>query len=155
YVVRFVTTGTAADHAIQVRVQGEGSQGTDKRTVHYPTVPPTVKVVRPSAGAVVQGEVELVPAFGAALQRQIARVEYRTGGALIGPADTPPFTFTWSTATLAPGAYTVEVRAVDTDGLAGTDRVTLTVTAAAPPSPVPTATTASAPPSGASAPQSS
>jgi methionine-rich copper-binding protein CopC len=94
-------------------------------------VPPTVSVSAPASGSSVSGDATLTAT--ASDNVGIAQVEFLVNGATVGtPDSTSPYTFTWRTAQIANGAYTITARARDRAGNATTSApITLNVNNAA------------------------
>jgi VWFA-related protein len=137
YVVRYTSCATATDHAIQVRVHDAGGEALDQLSTHYSAIPPIVQVWEPKSASPIQGEVDLVPGFGACQQHPIVGVEFQVNGQVVGRADREPWVVRWDSGSLAPGQVDVAVRAVDSAGLTDTSHVAVTVL---PPLPTATAT---------------
>ncbi len=95
---------------------------------------PVVAFASPAAGASVSGAVAV--AATATDPSGVARVEFRADGAALGTVTAPPYSVSWDTSALAPGAHSLAATAVDALGNATT--VTRAVTVADPvPAPVP------------------
>jgi VWFA-related protein len=142
YVVTFETGAPAGDHTIRVVARRDGTEATDQRSVRYPEVPPVIQIVEPKSGSLIQGDVDVIPGVGKYNQRPIVKVEYRLGGQLLGITDSQPFIFHLTHVGVPSGPIDLEVRAFDSQGLSGTDKVSITIIPAptASPSPLPSAT---------------
>jgi VWFA-related protein len=140
YLVRFSSCATATDHAIQVMVHDETGEGLDKLSAHYNAIPPLVQVWEPKSASQIRGQVDLVPGFGVCQQHPIVGVVFQVNGQVVGKADREPWIVHWDSGTMAPGQADVDVFAVDSAGLKGTDHVTVTILP-----PLPTATATAAP----------
>jgi N-acetyl-anhydromuramyl-L-alanine amidase AmpD len=91
-----------------------------------PLPPPEVTAQNLADGQTVSGVVD----WRAHTIGPVARVEFAVDGAVIASATTEPWATTWDSATVAPGAHTLEVRAYTKDGRRAV--LTITVTSAAP-----------------------
>jgi hypothetical protein len=81
------------------------------------TVPPTVTIVTPGAGAIVSGNVPVVAR--ASDHRRVARLEIRVDGETKRGDTTSPTstTYRWDTTKLAPGRHQISAVARNVDGL--------------------------------------
>jgi regulation of enolase protein 1 (concanavalin A-like superfamily) len=96
--------------------------------------PPSVSLTSPASGATFTAPATMTIAANASdPENQLARVEFYSGGTLLGTDTAAPFSFTWSN--VAAGTYTLMARAYDSGGASGTSAaVNVTVNAAnAPP----------------------
>ncbi|WP_233261806.1 Ig-like domain-containing protein [Vitiosangium sp. GDMCC 1.1324] len=98
-------TGTLSDHDDLVFAVG---QETD-------SVPPTVAITSPAAGATVEGIVTV--GVTASDNFGVARVEFYDGTTLVGSAPRPPFSMQWNTKGLPNGTHRLTARAYDAVGL--------------------------------------
>jgi hypothetical protein len=91
------------------------------------TVPPSVAITSPGAGASVSGITSV--AAGASDNTGVAGVQFRVDGAVLGAEDTaPPYAVDWNTATHPNGEHVVTATARDVSGnLTQSSPVTVTV----------------------------
>ncbi len=90
------------------------------------TIPPTLALTAPTAGATVAGTVTVRAAAGDA--GGIARVDLYIDGHRHATAAAPPYTFAWETTAAANGAHTLSLWAEDAAGnAASTSPITVTV----------------------------
>ncbi|WP_164017158.1 M20/M25/M40 family metallo-hydrolase [Pyxidicoccus trucidator] len=90
------------------------------------TTAPAVALTSPSSGGTVTGAVTLTAT--ATDTNGINLVEFLVDGAVVGTADTAPYTFSWQTGATPNGSHTVAVRAYDGVGLPATSTpITVTV----------------------------
>ncbi|KFE64004.1 Ig-like domain-containing protein [Hyalangium minutum] len=95
-------------------------------TVERDTMPPSITLTSPVAGAVLGGSVTLSP--NATDNIAVAKVEFFLDGTLLGTSSTAPFSYAWNTRTAANGNHTLRARATDTSGNAtSTADVSVTV----------------------------
>ncbi|MEN6600781.1 MAG: Ig-like domain-containing protein, partial [Bryobacteraceae bacterium] len=86
---------------------------------------PSVAISYPSAGFVVSGSVQVQ---GNALDNEaVAKVEFYVDGQLTGTSTLSAFSFGWNTATAANGSHTLQVKAYDAAGNAGSASISVTV----------------------------
>jgi peptidoglycan/xylan/chitin deacetylase (PgdA/CDA1 family) len=78
------------------------------------TTPPTVSLTSPSAGATLSGFVPI--SANASDNVAVDHVDYLVDGNLVATLGTGPFTYNWSSRSVANGTHTISVRAVDTAG---------------------------------------
>lgn len=88
-------------------------------------IPPTVAIDSPTAATPVSGLVTI--SASAADATGIASVEFFVDGAIAGTDYSAPYTWSWDTATLAGGSFTLTARAVDS---AGNSQMSVPVTVA-------------------------
>ncbi|WP_246163599.1 Ig-like domain-containing protein [Oryzomonas sagensis] len=81
------------------------------------TTAPTVAVTSPAAGSVVSGTVTI--AATASDNVGVSRVEFYENGALLYAANTAPYSYSWNTASIANGSYTLSAKAYDASGNVG------------------------------------
>lgn len=99
-------------------VSAAASLGTD-------TIPPTVQIGGPAAGAVVSGTVNV---SGTASDNiGVTKIEFYVDGNLASQAFSSPFSFQWVTANAANAAHTLVVKAYDAAGNIGQASVSVTV----------------------------
>jgi hypothetical protein len=103
-----------------VAADAAGNTGTSSReeaaTVLPDTVPPTVSVTAPAAGATVSGANVSLTA-SASDNRAVASVQFKIDGNNVGSPDTTaPYSFTWNSGTVSDGSHTVTAVATDTGG---------------------------------------
>ena len=79
---------------------------------------PTVSIAAPVSGSIVSGTVTI--SVGASDNVGLARIELYRNGALVGTAANSPASFMWNTSTTANGNYTLQAKAFDAAGNAGT-----------------------------------
>ena len=98
-----------------------------------PNAAPTVSLTGPANGSTFTAPATIAIAASAADgDGTVARVEFYSGGALLGSDATSPYQFSWTN--VAAGSYTLTARAFDNAGAATTSAsVTITVSAATPP----------------------
>jgi RHS repeat-associated protein len=107
-------------------------------TVNSPP-PPTVSITSPANGANISGPTSIditasaTPASGAT----IAKVEFFDGGTLLGTANAPPYTFSWTGA--SDGTHSLTAKATDSRGATATSSP-VTITYTLPPAPTVTIT---------------
>ena len=88
---------------------------------------PTVSLTNPAAGAGVSGTVTLAATAGDNIA--VDHVDFRVDGQTVGTDSTSPYSFDWSSQSVADGPHTVVARAVDGAGNAtSTSGTTITVT---------------------------
>lgn len=88
---------------------------------------PTVGITSPTGGAIVSGKVEV--RADAADDTGVTRLEFYLNGGLLATLVTPPYVFSWNTASLSSGAYRLSATAYDAGGNAGhSAEVAVTVT---------------------------
>ncbi len=80
---------------------------------------PTVNVTAPANGATVSGVVSITAT--AMDDFAVARVEFLVDDNRIGESTNSPYTFSWDTTSVAPGAHRIAARATDAAGNAATD----------------------------------
>ncbi|MCP3161414.1 M20/M25/M40 family metallo-hydrolase [Myxococcus qinghaiensis] len=124
-----VKSGNNANHALKfAKVAGAYMAELAKGTAAVSdSVPPTVAVTAPTAGATVSGLVTL--AANATDNTGISRVEFLVDGNLVGTATTLPHASAWNSAAVANGSHVVTARAYDLIGNATTSTA-VTVTSA-------------------------
>lgn len=82
------------------------------------TTPPLVSMTAPVSGSRIQGIVLLT--VSASDNVGVSRVDfYRDGATLLGSASVSPYTFSWSTASVADGAHALSAKALDSAGNVG------------------------------------
>ena len=100
-------------------------------TVVIDTGLPSTSITAPAAAALVRGTVTVQAS--AADANGIAKVEFGLDGALVATDTTPPYSFSWNTASAAAGGHSLTARAYDTSGNVGNSSViTVTVDNTAP-----------------------
>jgi hypothetical protein len=96
------------------------------------TTPPVVSITAPAEGAVITGSTTLT-ASATDDRGVVSRVEYYVNGELYGTVSTAPYALEWNTASLSPGGYFLQARAVDASGRGGLSAVVnVTVSTASP-----------------------
>jgi hypothetical protein len=92
-----------------------------------------VKITAPTNGSTVSGTVNIA----VSVSSSVVWVDVYIDGAYF--ASSPPYTFSWNSATVANGSHTISVTAFNSSGAIGQDSVTVTVAnGAATPTPTPT-----------------
>jgi peptidoglycan/xylan/chitin deacetylase (PgdA/CDA1 family) len=82
------------------------------------TTPPTVSRSSPASGSTASGFVSI--AANASDNVAVDHVDYLVDGSVVATLSSGPFTYSWNSRTVANGAHTIAVRAVDTSGNATT-----------------------------------
>lgn len=78
------------------------------------TTAPTVSITSPAANATVSGTVSIAATAADAVG--VARVEFYQNGVLLSASNVAPYRYSWNTATVANGVYTLYARAYDAAG---------------------------------------
>lgn len=95
-----------------------GAESAYSNIVSVPeSVPPAISLDSPANNSVVSGTVAVIAS--AADNLGVAKVEYYVNGSLQYTDTSDPYLFTWDTASLAVGSYTLTARAYDAAGNAG------------------------------------
>jgi len=89
------------------------------------TAAPVVTLVAPAGGASVSGAVTL--SATATDNMAVTLVEFRVNGVAVATMAGSPYTFSWSSSSVANGQHTVEARAFDAAGNQGTASATISV----------------------------
>lgn len=90
------------------------------------TQPPTVSITSPTSGASVSGTVSVTAS--ASDNVGVTKVEFYVNGALMATDTTTPYVYSWNTAGLAAGTYTLMAKAYDAAGNVGqSSNVSVTV----------------------------
>lgn len=107
--------------------QGGGTGSTPPPPpVEGDTTAPTAQITSPSAGATVSGTTNV--AVTAADNVAVARVEMLLDGTVVASDSAAPYQFAWDTSGATNAAHTLQARAIDSSGNAGTSAiVTVTV----------------------------
>lgn len=93
----------------------ESNEGNNSLTFNPPdTVPPVVSIAAPAAGATVSLTAQINA--NATDNVGVSRVEFYAGGRLLGTDWLAPFSFAWSTTTVANGSIALTARAYDAAG---------------------------------------
>ncbi|MGB9082489.1 MAG: Ig-like domain-containing protein [Desulfuromonadaceae bacterium] len=87
--------------------------------------PPTIDITSPADSASVSGTVSI--AVNATDNVGVTKVEFYINGALKATDTTGPYVYTWDTKSVAPGAYTLMVKAYDAAGNVSQSSRTVTV----------------------------
>lgn len=82
------------------------------------TVPPVVDLAVPSSSATLSGTVSV--GVNAQDNVGVTKVELYVDNTLLGAGSSAPCTFTWQTASMSPGQYTLSAKAYDAAGNVGT-----------------------------------
>jgi Bacterial Ig domain len=77
----------------------------------FDTIPPTVAVASPANGAAVGGVVPV--SVSAADNVAVTQASLYVDGQIVAVWAAPPYTYSWNTAPVAPGAHTLQARAAD------------------------------------------
>jgi peptidoglycan/xylan/chitin deacetylase (PgdA/CDA1 family) len=122
----FTVGSTAAVEYRSFDVAGN-AEATRSQVVQVDTAAPTVSLAAPAANAQLSGPV----AFSATASDNVsvARVDFLVDGSVVGSASSAPYTYSWSSASVADGGHAVQARAVDEAGNTTTSSTT-TVTVA-------------------------
>lgn len=83
-------------------------------TVNNPvvdTTPPTVSMTSPASSATVSGTVAVIAT--ATDNVRVTKVEFYLNGSLVSTATGSPYSFSWNTASMANGSYTLSAKAYD------------------------------------------
>ncbi|UFS69117.1 Ig-like domain-containing protein [Geomonas sp. RF6] len=103
-----------------------GQSSTVVVTVGTDATPPAVALTSPLAGSTVRGAVSV--SANATDAVGVTRVEFYVQGAIAATTTTAPYSFTWNTASVANGSYTLTAKAYDAAGNIGrSGTVTVTV----------------------------
>ena len=89
------------------------------------SAPPTVSLVSPANGAVVNGVVAVTATASSAAG--IAHVDFYADAALLGSVTAAPYSVSWNTSGYVNGAHTLTAKAYDPSNNVGTASVTVTV----------------------------
>jgi hypothetical protein len=139
-----MTNGTViASIAAGVAVDSGGNPNTAStstdNTVTFDSMPPTVSITAPGAGAAVSGTITVTG--DAADASGVAGVQFfRDGSALGAEDDGAPYSLAWDTTTVANGPYTLTAVARDTVGNSTSSAGVSVTVSNGPPPPPPTST---------------
>jgi hypothetical protein len=115
----YTLTAKATDTAGTV-----GSSSNVTVTVNNNKTAPTVSLTSPSGASTVSGTVAVTTSTSTG----VSRVEFYVNSVLQTTSTSSPYTYSWNTAALASGSYTLSAKAYDAAGSAGTSsNVTVTV----------------------------
>jgi len=78
---------------------------------------PTVALTSPAGGATLSGTVTV--AASASDNVGVSRVEFYANGTLLSASNIAPYSYSWNTASVANGSYTLQARAYDSTGNVG------------------------------------
>jgi hypothetical protein len=93
------------------------------------SVPPTVSITSPAAGANVSGTVSLSASAAGSGSATISSVQWMLNGQpLSSPLTTAPYSYNWSVGSIPLGRYTLSAQATDSNGNIGTASETVNVT---------------------------
>ena len=103
-----------------------GQSGNVSVTVINDTTAPTVSLTAPGNGATVSGTVALTASAGDNVG--VSKVEFYENGVLLTATNVAPYSYNWSTTSVANGSYTLTAKAYDAAGNVGqSGNVTVTV----------------------------
>jgi hypothetical protein len=89
-------------------------EANETQQVQIDPTAPTVSLTTPAAGSLVSGQVAF--SANASDNVAVARVDFLVDGSVVGSASASPYTYNWSSASVADGPHTIQARAVDTAG---------------------------------------
>lgn len=123
-------TATNASHSLQSKAydaaDNVGSSTIVSVTVSNDTTAPTTAITAPAAGATVSGTVSVTAS--ASDNVGVSRVEFFLDGTLQSTDTTSPYSWSWTTTGVANGAHTLQSKAYDAAGNAGSSaNVSVTV----------------------------
>lgn len=96
----------------------------------YESLPPTIAITAPGDKATVNGTVGI--AANATDNTGVAKVDFLVNNVLAGTATAAPYGYSWDTAKLQSGTYTITARAYDAAGNTADGTISVTVNNAAP-----------------------
>ncbi|MHB8998847.1 MAG: Ig-like domain-containing protein [Thermoanaerobaculia bacterium] len=115
-------TASNGTHTLEARAtDSHGNAATSAAvsvTVNNDVTPPFVSLTAPASGATVAGTVDVTASATDA--SGVASVAFLLNGALQSTDTTAPYAWSWNTASVADGSYTLEARATDVNGNAAT-----------------------------------
>jgi len=91
-----------------------GESGAVTVTVVNDTTAPTVALTSPSSGATLSGTVAVTAS--ASDNVGVSRVEFYANGSLLSASNVAPYSYSWNTAGVSNGSYTLSARAYDSAG---------------------------------------
>jgi len=91
-----------------------GESGAVTVTVVNDTTAPTVALTSPASGATLSGTVAI--AASASDNVGVSRVEFYANGSLLSASNVAPYSYSWNTAGVSNGSYTLSARAYDSAG---------------------------------------
>lgn len=95
-----------------------GVESSYSNVIHLPeSLPPTVSITSPVNDSAVSGVISL--SASASDNVGVAKVHFLANGALLAESTTAPFSYSWNTASLTPGTYTISAKAFDAAGNEG------------------------------------
>jgi len=116
-----LTESNPDNDVVDTELQIAGNQVTVLSQASPTTVPPTITMTSPTAGAQLQGTVALEASASATAPATVASVQYLLDGEPLGsPVTTAPFTYNWSAGNTPPGPYTLSAQVTDSNGNVGT-----------------------------------
>ncbi len=122
-------SGLDPSHSYQFAVTAYDTAGTESSFSNVVTVaeqvPPTASITSPSNSTNVSGVVSVN--VNASDNVGVTKVEFYVNGVLKGSDTASPYVFSWDTAGVAPGAYTLLVKAYDAAGNVGQASSTVNV----------------------------
>lgn len=119
----YTLTARAYDAAGNVGISAEVTVTVSNVVIEEPadTTPPVAVVTSPAGGSKLAANQKIT--IAASDDVGVARVELWIDGALFGSATRSPATFTWNTKKAAAGAHTLQARAYDAAGNAGSSAI--------------------------------
>lgn len=116
-------------HAYNFAVTAYNSSGVESTFSNVVTLaeqtPPTVSIVSPASGASVSGSVSIN--VDANDNVGVTKVEFYVNGVLKSADQASPYVYSWDTTALAPGTYSLMVKAYDAAGNVGQSTSSVTV----------------------------
>ena len=98
-----------------------GEESVYSNVIQLPeALPPTVSITSPANDSAVSGVVSI--SASASDNVGVAKVQFLANGALLAESTAAPFSYSWNTASLPPGPYTISARALDAAGNVGVSR---------------------------------
>jgi len=91
-----------------------GQSGAVTVTVVNDTTAPTVSLTSPASGATLSGTVAVTAS--ASDNVGVSRVEFYANGTLLSASNVAPYSYSWNTAAVSNGSYTLSARAYDSAG---------------------------------------
>jgi N-acetyl-anhydromuramyl-L-alanine amidase AmpD len=115
-------------HVVEIVAQARGVVARSRVAVVVANVPLTVSLRGVADGQQVSGLVQL----GVDVTGALARVDYLVDGQPLSSTTAAPFTATWDTINVTPGAHTISARAVTSGGRTGTAIANVVVATSSP-----------------------
>jgi len=111
---------------------GGGGMGTTPCGGAYSACPlPTIALTAPASGATVSGTVMLTATASASTANglTVTRVDFMIDGAIVGTANTSPYTVSWNSTTVTKGSHTLTAKVTDSvNGTATTPAIMINTT---------------------------